>query len=119
MVHRNPILDKVFRESIQGITINLVCVDQIEPKLKKPNTTGVRRFTRSMTTLSSIPITIQQNTQPIVIQLEDDVLSSIPEATHINEPIPVVENIEKPLAKKITDSSEFEIALSFMDACGS
>ena len=36
LVHRNPILDKGFGESIQGITVNSVCVDQIEPKLKNP-----------------------------------------------------------------------------------
>ena len=46
-------------------------------------------------------------------------MSLIPEATHINEPIPVLENLEKLLVKKITDPSEFEIAPSFMDAYGS
>ena len=62
---------------------------------------------RSRTTLSSIPITIQQNPHPIVVQLEDDVLSSIPKETHLNEPIPVVKNLEKTLSKNITGSSEF------------
>ena len=93
LVHRNPILDKWFGESIQGITINSVYVDQMELKFKKPNPAGVRRVMRSTTILSSIPITIQQNTKPIVVELEDDVLSLIPEETHINEHIPIMENI--------------------------
>ena len=59
LVHRDPILDKGLGESIQGITVNSVCVDQIEPKLKKRNPAGVRRVTRSMTILSSIRVTIQ------------------------------------------------------------
>ena len=58
LVHRNPILDKGFGESIQGRTINPVYVDQIEPKFKKPNPIGVRRVTRSTTILSSIPVAI-------------------------------------------------------------
>ena len=70
-------------------------------------------------TTASIPITIQQNTQPIVVQLEDDVLSFIAKTTHMNEPIPIVDNLEKSLAKNITDPSRFEISPSFMDACGS
>ena len=37
----------------------------------------------------------------------------------MNEPIPIVENLEKSLAKNITDPSKFEIAPSCMDACGS
>jgi len=37
----------------------------------------------------------------------------------MNEPIPIVENHEKSLAKNITDPSKFEIAPSCMDACGS
>ena len=119
MVHRDPILDRGFGESIQGLNVNSVYVDQFEPKFKKPNPGGVRRVTRSSSILSSTPVTIQQSTQPIVVQLEDDVLSSIPAAMHISEPIPIVENLEKSLAKKITDLSEFEIAPSFMDACGS
>ena len=71
------------------------------------------------TTIASILVTIQQNTQPIVVQLEDDVSSLIPETMHMNEPIPIVENLEKSLAKKIIDPSRFEMAPSFMDACGS
>ena len=61
-----------------------------------------RRFTRSMTTAPSIsiPINIQQNTQPIIVQLEDDVLSLIPETTHMNKSITIVDNLEKSLAKK-------------------
>ena len=70
-------------------------------------------------TAASIPVTIQQNTQPIVVQLEDDVLSLIPETTHMNKPITIVENIENSLAKNITDPSKCEIAPSCMDACGS
>ena len=67
----------------------------------------------------SIPVNIQQNTQPIVVQIDDDVLSLIPETTHMNKPITIVENLEKSLAKKITDPSKCEIAPSCMDACGS
>ena len=80
-----------------------------------------RRFTRSMTTAPSvsIPVNIQQNTQPIVVQLEDDVLSLIPETTHMNKPITIVENIEKLFSKNITNPSKCEIAPSCMDACGS
>ena len=37
----------------------------------------------------------------------------------MNEPIPIVENLEKSLAKNIIDLSRFEMAPSFMDACGS
>ena len=37
LVHRDPILDKGFGELIQGITVNSVCVEQFEPKCKKPN----------------------------------------------------------------------------------
>ena len=37
----------------------------------------------------------------------------------MNEPIPIVKNLEKLFAKNITDPSKFEIAPSFMDACGS
>ena len=70
-------------------------------------------------TTASIPVTIQQNTQPIVVQLEDDFSYLILETMHMNEPIPIVENLEKSLAKNITDPSKFEIAPSFMDACGS
>ena len=58
LLHRNPILDKGFGESIQGISVNSVSVDQIEPKFKKPNPTSVRRVMRSTTILSSIPVTI-------------------------------------------------------------
>ena len=71
------------------------------------------------TNTASVPVTIQQNAQPFVVQIEDDVSSLIPETTHMNEPIPIVENLEKSLAKKITDPNEFEITPSFMDACGS
>ena len=66
-------------------------------------------FTRSMTTAPSvsIPINIQQNTQPIIVQLEDDVSSLIPKTTHMNKPITIMENIDKSLAKNITDPSKF------------
>ena len=37
----------------------------------------------------------------------------------MNKPITIVENIEKSLAKNITDPSKCEIAPSCMDACGS
>ena len=37
----------------------------------------------------------------------------------MNEPIPIVENLEKSLAKNIIDPSRFVMAPSFMDACGS
>ena len=67
----------------------------------------------------SIPVNIQQNTQPIVVQLEYDVLSLIPETMHMNKPITIVENLENSLAKNITDPSKCEIAPSCMDACGS
>ena len=70
-------------------------------------------------TIASIPVTIQQNTQPIVVQLEDDVSSLIPETTHMDESIPIKENHEKSLAKSIAEPSKFEAAPSCMDACGS
>ena len=37
----------------------------------------------------------------------------------MNEPIPIVENLEKSLAKNIIDPSRFEMAPPFMDTCGS
>ena len=58
LVHKDPILDKGLGESIQGRTVNSVCVDQFEPKVKNPNPAGVRRVTCSTTTLSSILVTI-------------------------------------------------------------
>ena len=94
-------MDRGFGESTQGLNVNSICVDQFEPKFKKPNLAGVHRVMHSSSILSSIPITIQQNTQPIIVQLEDDVLSSIPEATHINEPIPIVEILKTVSQKKL------------------
>ena len=80
-----------------------------------------RRFTRSMkiATTASVPVTIQQNAHPVVVQLENDVSSLIPETTHMDESIPIKENHEKSLAKRITEPSKFEVAPSCMDACGS
>ena len=45
-----------------------------------------RRFTRSMntTTTVSVLVTTQQNARPVVVQLEDDVSSLIPETTHMD-----------------------------------
>ena len=70
-------------------------------------------------TTASVPIAIQQNAQLVIVQLEDNVSSLIPETTHMNKPITIVENLEKSLAKNITDPSKFEIAPSCMDSCGS
>ena len=80
-----------------------------------------QRFTQSMnmTTTASVLVTTQQNAQPVIVQLEDDVSSLIPETTHMDEPIPIEENHEKSLAKTITQPSKFEAAPSCMDACGS
>ena len=69
-------------------------------------------------TTTSIHVTIQQYTQEIVVQLGNDVSSLIPKTMHMNEPIPIVENLEKSLAKYIIDPSRFEMAPSFMDAFG-
>ena len=98
-----------------------VCCDRRSFEPKGSLSVHSRRFTRSMTIVPSIsiPVNIQQNTEAIFVQLEDDVLSLIAETMHMNKPITIVENLEKPLAKNITDPSKCEIAPSCMDACGS
>ena len=58
LVHKDPILDKGFGESIQGITVNSFYVDQFEPKVKNPNPAGGHRVTCNTTNLSSILVTI-------------------------------------------------------------
>ena len=72
-------------------------------------------------TNSFIPVAMQQNTDPVIIQIEneDDVLSQVPEVTHNDEGISTMNNLEIPSTKEITDPSKFEIEPSFMDACGS
>ena len=69
-------------------------------------------------TTASVPVTVQQNAQPVVVQLEDDVSYLIPKTMHMDEPIPIEENREKSLAKGITEPSKFEAAPSCMDTCG-
>ena len=80
-----------------------------------------RRVTRSMNTITiaSIPATTQQNAWPVIVHLEDDVSSLVPETMHMDEPILIENNHEKSLAKDITESSKFETTPSCMDAYGS
>ena len=63
-----------------------------------------RRITRSMNTTptASIPTATLQSTQPVIVHLEDDVPSLVPETTHMDEPILIENNCEKSLPKNIT-----------------
>ena len=80
----------------------------------------MRRVTRSMnnTPAASIPITTPQSTQPTIIQLENDVPSSVPETTCMDDPTLIKNNSAK-LTKDITESAKAEVAPSCMDAYGS
>ena len=79
-----------------------------------------RRMTRSMNTTHTayVPMATQQSTQPVIVHLEDDVPSLVPETTHMDEPT-LIENNREKLAKDITESGKFEAAPSCMDAYGS
>ena len=70
------------------------------------------------TPTASIPMATQQSTQPVVVPLEDDVSSLVPETTHMDEPT-FIENNSAKLAKDITDLGKAEAAPSCMDVYGS
>ena len=80
----------------------------------------MRRITISMnnTPTASVPMATQQSIQPVIVHLEDDVPSLVPETTHMNEPTLIKDNSAK-LAKDITESGKAEVAPSCMDAYGS
>ena len=65
------------------------------------------------TPIASIPTTTQQSTQPVIVHLEDDVPSLVPETMHMDEPT-LIENNREKLAKDITESGKFEAAPSCM-----
>ena len=79
-----------------------------------------RRITRSMnnTSTASVPTVTQQSTQPVIVHLEDDVPSLVPETTHMDEPT-LMENNRKKMAKDITESGKAKAAPSCMDTYGS
>ena len=56
-----------------------------------------RRVTRSMNNVPTISASIanQQGTHPSVVHIEDDVLSSVPDTTHINDPTLIKDNSVK------------------------
>ena len=54
----------------------------------------------------------------MIVYIEDDVPSLVPETTHMDEPT-LIENNHEKLAKDITESGKFEVAPSCMDAYGS
>ena len=70
------------------------------------------------TPIASVPMTNQQSTQPLIVHLEDDVPSLVPETTHMNEPTLIKNNSAK-LVKDIIESGKVEFAPSCMDAYGS
>ena len=69
------------------------------------------------TPTASVPMTTQQTTQPVIVHLEDDVTSSVPETTYMDEPTLIKNNSAK-LAKDIIEDSKGEVAPSCMDAYG-
>ena len=68
-----------------------------------------RRVTRSMKPSISTPMANRQNTQPTVVHIEDDITSSIPNTTHVNNPTFIKDNGVK-LGKA-------EVAQSCMNTC--
>ena len=57
----------------------------------------------------SVPMANQQDTQPVVVHIEDNIPSSIPDTIHINDPTLIKDNSAK-LGKA-------EVAPSCMDTC--
>ena len=96
----NQVLDKRSEGLVQNLNKSLVFVDKFEPKSKNPSLVSARRFTLSMTSIS-MPVTVQQNTEPVVIQLEseDDVFSSIQKTVHIYEQNSTMNDLVTPSAK--------------------
>ena len=70
------------------------------------------------TPTASVPMTTQQSTQPAIIHLEDNVPSSVPKTTCMDDPTLIKNNSEK-LTKDITESGKAEVAPSCMDAYSS
>ena len=80
----------------------------------------MRKVTRSMnnTPATSIPITTPQSTQPTIIQLEDDVPTSVPKTTCMDDPTLIRNNSAK-LTEDIIELGRVEVAPSCMDTYGS
>ena len=97
-----------------------VCCDRGGFESKNLVFVRTRRITRSMNSAPTafVSMATRQSTQPVIVHLEDDVPSFVPETTHMNKRTLIKNNSAK-LAKDIIESGKAEASPSCMDAYGS